>query len=297
MPRRCSTCGRRRGRIDVTVASRGRRQRKGIRVHGVRVLPASTSPSATTSRSRPFPGRSPISPAWCPGRSSPAASRRPTTLGLLDVPSVLAVSAGRPGAAHARSSCSSAELPHTRSDFEAAFLELCDRYGHPAPVHERPDPRLRGRRRTGRTATWSSSSTAAATTAPARRSSATVSATPTSTPAASRPSASPTARSRRGRAGSREPTRSTFSAWIFRIAPFRRASGSGASAPCSAQRRPGTRDPRAGSPARARESSTAPCPGTTCSARSTSGSSRASVARYADTEPPSEIHGISTGET
>ena len=44
------------------------------------------------------------------------------------------------------------------------------------------------------------------------------------------------------------------------------------------------------------ESSTAPCPGTTCAARSTSGSSRSSVARYADTEPPAEIHGISTGE-
>ena len=52
---------------------------------------------------------------------------------LLDVPSLLAVSAGRPGAARIRELVDK-ELPHTRSDFEAAFVDLCDRYGLPRPV-------------------------------------------------------------------------------------------------------------------------------------------------------------------
>jgi very-short-patch-repair endonuclease len=52
---------------------------------------------------------------------------------LLDVPSLLVVSAGRSGAAVIRELVSE-ELPHTRSDFEAAFVDLCDRYGLPRPV-------------------------------------------------------------------------------------------------------------------------------------------------------------------
>jgi very-short-patch-repair endonuclease len=54
-------------------------------------------------------------------------------LGLLDVPSVQGVSAGRPGARALRRLLEE-DPPHTRSDFEAAFIELCDRHGLPRPV-------------------------------------------------------------------------------------------------------------------------------------------------------------------
>jgi very-short-patch-repair endonuclease len=43
------------------------------------------------------------------------------------------VSAGRAGAATIRELLSD-EIPHTRSDFEAAFLDLCDRYRLPRPM-------------------------------------------------------------------------------------------------------------------------------------------------------------------
>jgi len=52
---------------------------------------------------------------------------------LLDVPSLLAVSAGRPGARRIRE-LTAAELPHTRSELEAAFVDLCTRYGLPRPI-------------------------------------------------------------------------------------------------------------------------------------------------------------------
>jgi very-short-patch-repair endonuclease len=54
-------------------------------------------------------------------------------LALLDVPTVLAVAAGRPGAPRLQELLRS-DPPHTRSDFEAAFVHLCDRYGLPRPV-------------------------------------------------------------------------------------------------------------------------------------------------------------------
>jgi very-short-patch-repair endonuclease len=52
---------------------------------------------------------------------------------LLDVPSLLAVSAGRAGATALKQLLAD-EPPHTRSDFEAAFVDLCDRHGLPRPI-------------------------------------------------------------------------------------------------------------------------------------------------------------------
>jgi very-short-patch-repair endonuclease len=121
-----------RGRIDVTVASRGRRQRKGIRVHGVRILPGdhvtvrNRIPVTTVPRTLADLAGTVPRPQLARGVEAADA------LGLVDVPSVLAVSAGRPGAATLKRLLD-VELPHTRSDFEAAFLELCDRYGIPRP--------------------------------------------------------------------------------------------------------------------------------------------------------------------
>src|SRR3954452_17170509 len=71
-----------------------------------------------------------------------------------------------------------------------------------------------------------------------------------------------------------QPTRATFSAWIRFCAPVRRARGSGASGNRSRYATSSRRIAPAGT-----ASSIAPWPGTTCWACSTSGSSRASVAR------------------
>ena len=46
---------------------------------------------------------------------------------------MLGVAAGRPGARRIRKLVAH-ELPRTRSDLEAAFVALCDRYGLPRPV-------------------------------------------------------------------------------------------------------------------------------------------------------------------
>jgi very-short-patch-repair endonuclease len=53
--------------------------------------------------------------------------------GLLDVPSVLEVSAGRKGAPRLKRLLRS-ETPHTRSEFEAALVALCDDYRIPRPA-------------------------------------------------------------------------------------------------------------------------------------------------------------------
>jgi very-short-patch-repair endonuclease len=54
-------------------------------------------------------------------------------LGILDVPSVRAASAGRAGA-RALTRLLHEDPPHTRSDFEAAFRTLCDRHDLPQPA-------------------------------------------------------------------------------------------------------------------------------------------------------------------
>ena len=121
------------GRINVTVAGPGRRQRKGIRVHNVRELPRT---DVTTVNRIPVttPNRTLADLAGTATRAQLArAIEAAEALRLLDVPSLLAVSAGRPGAARIRELVDK-ELPHTRSDFEAAFVDLCDRYGLPRPV-------------------------------------------------------------------------------------------------------------------------------------------------------------------
>jgi very-short-patch-repair endonuclease len=121
------------GRINVTVFSKGRRQRKGIRVHATLDLP----PEHVTARD--------AIPVTTPNRtlSDLAGTVDPPALAraleeaekqkLLDVPSLLAVCAGRPGAEQIRQLLTT-ELPHTRSEREAAFNQMCDRYGLPRPV-------------------------------------------------------------------------------------------------------------------------------------------------------------------
>jgi hypothetical protein len=118
------------GRIDVTVVSTGRGQRKGIRVHSTLELPSDhvtahdeipvTTPTRTLADLA-----GPATRAQLLRAVEAAEYHR-----LLDVPSLLAVSAGRPGAAVIRQLVSE-EVPHTRYDFEAAFVDRCHRYGLP----------------------------------------------------------------------------------------------------------------------------------------------------------------------
>jgi Protein of unknown function (DUF559) len=115
------------------VLSRGRRQRKGIRVHAtLDLLPEHVTvvdriPVTTVARTLSDLANSVESPVLA--RAVEAAD----ALQLLDVPSVLAVSAGRPGATRLKRLLEQ-DPPHTRSDFEAAFNDLCDRYGLPRPA-------------------------------------------------------------------------------------------------------------------------------------------------------------------
>jgi very-short-patch-repair endonuclease len=121
------------GRVNVTVVSSGRRQRKGIRVHSVRVLPPE---EVTTQRRIPVttPARTLADLAGAVDKPALArALEEAEKHALLDVPSLLAASAGRPGAMRIRELVAQ-ELPHTRSEFEAAFNDLCDRYGLPRPL-------------------------------------------------------------------------------------------------------------------------------------------------------------------
>lgn len=121
------------GKVNVTVPGRGRRQRKGIRVHSTVDLPS----DHVTVRD--------AIPVTTPARTLAdlaGAIERPQLLraleaaefhAVLDVPSLLAVSAGRPGADAIRQLLGM-ELPHTRSDFEASLLDLCDRFEIPRPA-------------------------------------------------------------------------------------------------------------------------------------------------------------------
>jgi very-short-patch-repair endonuclease len=121
------------GRINVTVRSTGRRQRRGIRVHSVRDLPpdhvtvVDRIPVTTVARTLTDLAGTVDTPALM--RVVEAAERR----GVLDVPSSLAVSAGRPGAERLRRLLAT-ETPHTRSEFETALLALCDAFGIPRPL-------------------------------------------------------------------------------------------------------------------------------------------------------------------
>jgi very-short-patch-repair endonuclease len=121
------------GRINVTVRSTGRRQRKGIRVHSVRDLPPDHTtvvdriPVTTVARTLADLAATLDTPALM--RAIEAAERRK----LLDVPSVLAVGAGREGAPRL-AALLQRETPHTRSDFEAALVAICDDYAIPRPV-------------------------------------------------------------------------------------------------------------------------------------------------------------------
>lgn len=122
-----------RGRINVTVRGTGRRQRKGIRVHNASHLPpehvtvVNRIPVTTVSRTLADLAGTVQTPALM--RAIEAAEHRK----LLDVPSVLAVSAGRPGASRLKRLLQR-ETPHTRSEFEAALVALCDDYAIPRPV-------------------------------------------------------------------------------------------------------------------------------------------------------------------
>jgi very-short-patch-repair endonuclease len=121
------------GRINVTVPGTGRRQRKGIRVHNAahlasdQVTVVDRIPVTTVARTLSDLAGTVDTPALM--RAIEAAEHRH----LLDVPSVLAVSAGRPGAERLRRLLAH-ETPHTRSDFEAALVALCDAYAIPRPL-------------------------------------------------------------------------------------------------------------------------------------------------------------------
>jgi very-short-patch-repair endonuclease len=121
------------GRVHVTVPQGGRVKRKGLIVHRTTVLPPSQVsvrdgiPVTTVPRTLADLAGTVDSPVLA--RAVEAAEYH----NLLDVPSVLAVSAGRPGATRLKPLLEQ-DPPHTRSDFEAAFNELCDRHGLPRPV-------------------------------------------------------------------------------------------------------------------------------------------------------------------
>jgi len=120
------------GRINVTVLGTGRRQRTGIRVHNASSLPADhvtvvdRIPVTTVARTLADLAGTLDTPALM--RAIEAAEHR----NVLDVPSLLAVSAGRPGAQRLRHLVTG-ETPHTRSDFEAALIAVWDRYDIPRP--------------------------------------------------------------------------------------------------------------------------------------------------------------------
>jgi len=120
------------GRINVTVPRNGRRHRNGIVVHNADLPPEHVTirdriPVTTPTRTLADLAGSVSKPQLA--RAIEAAEFHH----LLDVPSLLAVSAGRPGARRIRE-LTAAELPHTRSELEAAFVDLCTRYGLPRPI-------------------------------------------------------------------------------------------------------------------------------------------------------------------
>jgi very-short-patch-repair endonuclease len=121
------------GRINVTVRGTGRRQRKGIRVHNAGHLPPDQVtvvhriPVTTVARTLADLAGTVETPALV--RAIEAAEHR----NALDVPSVLAVSAGRPGAQRLRRLLA-VETPHTRSEFEAALVAICDDHAIPRPI-------------------------------------------------------------------------------------------------------------------------------------------------------------------
>jgi hypothetical protein len=121
------------GRINVTVVSRGRRQRRGIRVHSTLDLPpehvtvVDRIPVTTVARTLSDLAATLDTPALA--RAVEAAD----ALRLLDVRETRAVSAGRPGASRLKPLLEQ-DPPHTRSEFEAAFNVLCDRHGIPRPT-------------------------------------------------------------------------------------------------------------------------------------------------------------------
>jgi very-short-patch-repair endonuclease len=121
------------GRVNVTVLSKGRRQRKGIRVHATLDLPPEHVtvhdgiPVTTPERTLTDLAATVDVPALA--RALEEAEKHQ----LLDVPSLLAVCAGRPGARRIRKLVAT-QLPKTRSELEAAFVQLCERHGLPRPV-------------------------------------------------------------------------------------------------------------------------------------------------------------------
>jgi very-short-patch-repair endonuclease len=121
------------GSIHVTVPAGGRAKRSGIVVHRTIHLPAGhvsdrdripvTTPARTLSDLAGSVSRAQLA------RAIEAADYHR----LLDVPSLLAAGAGRPGAQRIRD-LTARETRFTRSDLEAAFLDLCDRYELPRPL-------------------------------------------------------------------------------------------------------------------------------------------------------------------
>jgi very-short-patch-repair endonuclease/predicted transcriptional regulator of viral defense system len=121
------------GWIHVTVPKGGRAKRRGLIVHRTLDLPPEhvtvREGIPVTTPARTLADLAGMLDAAALARALEEAEKQK----LLDVPSLLAACAGRPGAAQIRKLVES-ELPHTRSDLEAAFRELCDRYGLPRPV-------------------------------------------------------------------------------------------------------------------------------------------------------------------
>jgi len=120
------------GRVHVTTGPGGRSRRAGLVVHRSRALPRGhvtqhdRIPVTTVARTL----------SDLAGAVEPAALARAVeaaeALRLLDVPAALEASAGRPGAARL-ATLLAAEPAHTRSDFEAAMIVLCDRHGIEPP--------------------------------------------------------------------------------------------------------------------------------------------------------------------
>ena len=126
-----------RDRVDVTVPSRGRRQRAGIHIHCVRRLdPADVTKHRgipTTSVARTLLDLAEVLPSTQLDRAREAAAR----LELLDIRSiedVLARSNGHRGAGRLRRTLADNHDADVRSDLEARFLDLCREAGLPLPA-------------------------------------------------------------------------------------------------------------------------------------------------------------------
>ena len=123
------------GAAPVGGAARG----AGARSSVIRRSATTRSPSSTASRRRPSPGRSWTSPRSCRPTTCGGRSSAPSSSSSSTSPRLTPDARGPPATARAAASCSTSSptcrttAQRTRSDVEAAFLQLCLDHDLPRP--------------------------------------------------------------------------------------------------------------------------------------------------------------------